>query len=349
MASGIVRAQACGAEMGKVPVKCRACKRACPNGCEVEGRKKRGSGQSHNDKKGDRGDRHETKRSRHLPAGRHAPEEVLQNEENEEQQQPAAAAAAAAAAAENEEELEESSLLTTAEKNCAQLGNPKGRSRTYAELCAFLFVTYMIFRLHANGTLMALAMRHVGVDFTMYAVFARKLFGMGDNTARAIFRNYEADGSVLVNENKRGRGSPNYMLDCARKLQPAHLAQIETFIAMCHGKKGGGRVTINSISDDLLRKFRATDARTRTQSDLVLVTVKRSVVRYALVHMLHYRWGKIRLKKINGDVERSDVIRTYLKAYADALALERRGTHIIVYTDEVINYISPPPPWTERS
>ena len=331
MASGIVRAQACGAEMGKVPVKCRACARACPNGCEVEGRKKRGSGQSHNDKKGDRGDRREAKRSRHIPAAPSAPEEVLQNEENVEQQQPVAPVVA-----ENEEDLEESSLLTTAEKNCAQLANPKGRSRTYFELCAFLFVTYMIFRLHANGTLMALAMRHVGVDFTMYAVFARKLFGMGDNTARAIFRNYEADGSVLVNENKRGRGSPNYMLDCARKLQPAHLAQIETFIAMCHGKKGGGRVTINSITDDLLRKFSVKDATTRKQKRLVLLTVKRSVVRYALVHMLHYRWGKIRLKKINGDVERPDVIRTYLKAYADALALERRGTHIIVYTDEVI-------------
>ena len=109
MASGIVRAQACGAEMGKVPVKCRACARACPNGCEVEGRKKRGSGQSHNDKKGDHGDRHETKRSGHLPAAPLAPEEVLQNEENEEKQQEVEG---------NEEELEESSPLTTAEKNC---------------------------------------------------------------------------------------------------------------------------------------------------------------------------------------------------------------------------------------
>jgi hypothetical protein len=34
------------------------------------------------------------------------------------------------------------------------------------------------------------------------------------------------------------------------------------------------------------------------------------------------------------DPERNDVIRTYLKAYGDALALERRGTHIIVYFDE---------------
>ena len=331
MASGIVRAQACRAEMGKVPVKCRLCQRACPNGCEVEGRKKRGSGQSHNDKKGDRGDRREPKRSRHLPAAPSAPEEVLQNEENVEQQQPVAPVVA-----ENEEDLEESSLLTTAEKNCAQLANPKGRSRTYAELCAFLFVVYMLYQLHVDGTLMALAQRSVGTDFTMYAIFTRKLFGMGDNTARAIFRNYEADGSVLVNETKRGRGSPDYMLDCARKLKPAHLAQIETFIAMCHGKKGGGRVTINSITDDLLRKFSVKDATTRKQKRLVLLTVKRSVVRYALVHMLHYRWGKIRLKKINGDVERPDVIRTYLKAYADALALERRGTHIIVYTDEVI-------------
>ena len=43
-----------------------------------------------------------------------------------------------------------------------------------------------------------------------------------------------------------------------------------------------------------------------------LEDVKRNVVRYALVHMLHCRWGEIRLKKINGDVERTDVIRTYL-------------------------------------
>ena len=94
MASGIVRAQACRAEMGKVPVKCRLCQRACPNGCEVEGRKKRGSAQSQNDKKGDRGRLQDAKRARHLPAAPPAPEEVLQNEENEEQQQPAAAAAA---------------------------------------------------------------------------------------------------------------------------------------------------------------------------------------------------------------------------------------------------------------
>ena len=71
--------------------------------------KKRGSGQSHNDKKGDHGDRHETKRSGHLPAAPLAPEEVLQNEENEEKQQEVEG---------NEDELEESSPPTTAEKNC---------------------------------------------------------------------------------------------------------------------------------------------------------------------------------------------------------------------------------------
>ena len=61
--------------------------------------------------------------------------------------------------------------------------------------------------------------------------------------------------------------------------------------------------------------------------------ISHSVIRYALVNWLGYRWGKVRLRKCNGNKDRPDVIRTYLKSYADALQKERDGTHVIVYKD----------------
>ena len=41
-------------------------------------------------------------------------------------------------------------------------------------------------------------MSTMGADFLPYTVFARKLFGMGADTAREIQRNYEEDGSTNV-------------------------------------------------------------------------------------------------------------------------------------------------------
>jgi hypothetical protein len=216
-----------------------------------------------------------------------------------------------------------------------KLCNPKGRSRKYAELLQFLYLMYKLRELHLSGELAEFAHRRPAAssDYTMYGVFAGTLLGMGKGNAREVRDRYWKDGTVLVNETPRGRASPNYVLDDARKLQPKHLARVESYIAECHGTKGGGRVTIDNIRKDLLSTFGA-GGKTRAGSALRLTEVSRSVVRYALVHMLGYRWGKIRLKKINPDPERNDVIRTYLKAYGDALALERRGTHIIVYFDE---------------
>ena len=60
----------------------------------------------------------------------------------------------------------------------------------------------------------------------------------------------------------------------------------------------------------------------------MLTDIKSGVIRYALVNWLGYSWGKIRLRKINGDPHRPELIRTYCKAYADALQKERDGTHV---------------------
>ena len=87
----------------------------------------------------------------------------------------------------------------------------------------------------------------------LYTVMAGTLLGMGKDNAREVSHQYFAHGSVLVNETPRGRASPDYVLDDARKLKPKHLARIESYIATCHGEKGGGWVTIDNIRNDVNR------------------------------------------------------------------------------------------------
>ena len=204
------------------------------------------------------------------------------------------------------------------EENLRVLANPKGRSRKFHELTMFLYLIYKLRCLHLDGSLASFASRRPTEELAMYSALASTLVAMDKENARLVTRQYEKDGSILVDETPRGRASTNYVLQDARKLKPQHLARIESYIAKCHGAKGSGRVT----------------AKTRLEASLRLDNVTRSVVRYALVHMLGYRWGKVRVKKLKSDPERPTVVRTYLKAYADALALERRGTHKVVYLDE---------------
>ena len=143
----------------------------------------------------------------------------------------------------------------------------------------------------------------------MYSALASTLVAMDKENARLVTRQYEKDGSILVDETPRGRASTNYVLQDARKLKPQHLACIESYIAKCHGPKGSGRVTVGNIRKDLLRVFGG-EAKTRLEASLRLDNVTRSVVRYALVHMLGYRWGKVRVKKLKSDPERPTVVRT---------------------------------------
>ena len=215
--------------------------------------------------------------------------------------------------------------------------NPRGRSRTYHEICTFLCAVFKLRALHKSGALANLANAvpaDSNGDMIKYVHFVGLMMGVAQETRTGYWTTYKDEDSVLVNENKRGRGSPNYVLDDARKLQPTHLASIDTFIATCHGPKGGGRVTLASIVKHLLNAFSRRNAHTRAQKELVLTDIKPSVIRYALVNWLGYSWGKIRLRKISGDPNRPELIRTYCKAYADALQKERDGTHVIVYTDE---------------
>ena len=217
------------------------------------------------------------------------------------------------------------------------LKNPTGRSRQYAEVAAFLCAVFKLRAMHKEGKVMNLAKgkpADSNGDMIKYVHFVGKMMGMAEVVRNDVWQTYRDEQAVLVNENKRGRASPNYVLDDARKLKPAHLASIESFIATCHGPKGGGRVTLASIKKHLLEEFSAVKAYTRQDKDLVLTDIKSGVIRYALVNWLGYSWGKIRLRKINGDPHRPELIRTYCKAYADALQKERDGTHVIVYTDE---------------
>ncbi len=307
--------------MGKVPIRCRKCAAPCQNGCDSEERKKRSS-QTHSDAKGKRGRVSDFKKpSRHVPA--------------EPAERPRSTSPTQTDERRIDRELDEDqrAFSEVAQKNIDCLGNPRGRSRQHGEVVQFLYLMYKLQVAHQSGHLAEFAHRPQGADHRMYAILAGYLLGMGKDNSRKVAQTYADTGQVYVDQTPRGRASPNYILDDARKLQPQHLARIESFIAECHGKKGGGRVTIGNIKKDLLSTFGA-EGKTRACSSLRLTKISRSAVRYALVHMLRYRWGKIRLKKINPDPERNDVIRTYLKAYGDALELERRGTHIIVYLDE---------------
>ena len=92
-------------------------------------------------------------------------------------------------------------------------------------------------------------------NMTPFVRMAGKLIGMDAKVCHEVYKTYWDESAVLVNENKRGRASPNYVLDDARKLKPAHLASIESFIATCHGPKGGGRVTLASIKKHLQERI----------------------------------------------------------------------------------------------
>ena len=217
------------------------------------------------------------------------------------------------------------------------LRNPQGRSRQYREVATILCAIFKLRALHKNGKLANLASGKVADNneqMLKYVHFVGILLGMAEATRKDVWTTYRDEGAVLVNENKRGRASPNYILDDARKLQPAHLAEIESFISTCHGPEGGGRVTLSTVKQHLLHHFSPSSARTRSNQRLILTEIKNSAIRYALVNWLGYSWGRIRLRKINGDPNRPELIRTYCKAYADALQKERDGTHVIVYTDE---------------
>ena len=47
-----------------------------------------------------------------------------------------------------------------------------------------------------------------------------------------VSQTYVDTGKTFVDQTPRGRASPNYILDDARKLKPQHLARIESFIAV---------------------------------------------------------------------------------------------------------------------
>jgi hypothetical protein len=216
-------------------------------------------------------------------------------------------------------------------------------------MMTFLFVVFQLVNLTADGTLLRFAERYKDacvfalIDssadyvkaFTPFLNLGIKLFSMNRENARRAFRVWMKEGLIEVNENKRGLGSPAYNLEDARQLQPLHLASIDSFIAKCHGVGGSGRVTINTIRQHLLKEFAPDKMRAREQKNLIIIDVKRGVVRYALINFLNHHWGKVKPKKVDADPHRPDLIRTYLKAYADALAKEEAGTHVIVYTDEV--------------
>ncbi|MEE3207650.1 MAG: hypothetical protein VX239_01805 [Candidatus Thermoplasmatota archaeon] len=126
-----------------------------------------------------------------------------------------------------------------AQKNIDCLGNPRGRSRQHGEVVQFLYLMYKLQVAHQSGHLAEFAHRPQGADHRMYAILAGYLLGMRKDNSRKVAQTYADAGQVYVDPTPRGRASPNYILDDARKLQPQHLARIESFIAECHGKKGG--------------------------------------------------------------------------------------------------------------
>ena len=233
------------------------------------------------------------------------------------------------------------------------LTNPKGRSRQYWEMVQFLFIIFQLVRLTADGTLENFVNKYKDACvFSMidssedyyatlkpFLALTYKLYSMNRETARGAFKVWLNEGKVEVNENKRGLGSPEYNIEEGRMLKPQHLASMASFIAECHGVGGSGRVTIQTIRQHLKKTFSVDKMRTREQKSLVIVDIKRGAVRYALINYLDYHWGKVKPKKNDGDPRRPTMIRTYLKAYADALAKEAAGTHVIVYTDEVRHFI----------
>ena len=125
----------------------------------------------------------------------------------------------------------------------------------------FLHAVHKMVVLHQDGSLGRIARANVAEhpgDMIKYVHFVGKLVGMAKDTRSDVWNTYKNEESVLVNESLRGRASPSYVVDDARKLKPEHLAEVESFIAECHGPNGGGRVTLQSIQGHLLRTFSPT-------------------------------------------------------------------------------------------
>jgi len=195
-----------------------------------------------------------------------------------------------------------------------------GRVRTYEE--NKMILTYALqFKLdmlekHEEITDTALA-QHVG--------HALHVKSHGRHTAVAeLLKAWHEDRAVIVTD--RGPGAP---IKSARKLKPEHLVAMEEDIEQANSARGRA-VTVNSLRA-LLRKGREAKD---NDPGFEGVEVTRDVVRYALKHFLGYAYGKIKGKKISRDAKRPDIIRQYLLDFANALELEKKGTHVIVYVDE---------------
>lgn len=195
-----------------------------------------------------------------------------------------------------------------------------GRVRTYEEnkmiLAYALQFKLDMLEKHEEITDTALA-QHVG--------HALHVNPHGRVTAVAeLLKAWNEDRAVLVTE--RGAGAP---IKSARKLKPEHLVAMEEDIEQANSARGRA-VTLNSLRA-LLRKGREAKD---NDPGFEGVEVTRDVVRYALKHFLGYAYGKIKGKKISRDAKRPDIIRQYLLDFANALELEKKGTHVIVYVDE---------------
>ena len=189
-------------------------------------RKAGGTTQTHNDQKGDRG-----RRADRGKASDHAAKEP---EEKKRCTSPTQTNEKRGSEwydlAHKDQQSEQRVLADEAKKQLQILRNPPGRSRKYYEVKQFLYLMYKLLEMHQSGKLATFAAHKVGADFRMYSVFAALLLGLGKDNARDASRQYWEDGTVLVDETPRGRASPNYVLDDARKLQPQHLARIESYI-----------------------------------------------------------------------------------------------------------------------
>ena len=246
---------------------------------------------------------------------------------------------------EEEPEPDLTVLVDDHEEKCEELKTNSGRSRGYWEVMTYLYSVHKLVQAVADGSMQRLidatakeeVLAHLldkRPNMTPFVRMAGKLIGMDAKVCHEVYKTYWDESAVLVNENKRGLGADSVNLEDSRQLKGVHLASIESFIAKCHGARGGGRATLRTIRNHLLDEFSSENLRTRDDKRLLLTEIKPSAIRYALVHWLGYAWGKVKLRKIQGSADRPKIVRTYLHEKSKALKLERDGTHVIVYTDE---------------
>jgi hypothetical protein len=202
--------------------------------------------------------------------------------------------------------------------------NTRGRRRGYYENCLFL-------TMYCSFLNTAMADAQKSDTFTMEDMPDPQLLasnlgrgaGMNTDTAKALCKNFLADGTVLVNEAEHhGFGCPA-SIESARRLNTEQLKFIDELIEAEHAS--GFCISIPEIRKKLKKQFPQVD-------------ISVSAVRYAVVTYCNdgsgYYWGKVKPRKCESDPDRIDVKRTYLKDYADAWAKEMSGTHVIVYLDE---------------